>query len=110
MAFLEHLRYPLPGPFIVIWDRNNIHDKSQVVKAYLARHPGIHIERFPAYAPELNPDEQVWSQTKYGRLANYTPQDIQELRATVREELFRLKHRADLLAGCVQYTGLSVSA
>jgi transposase len=73
VAFLEVLRHHLPGPCIVVWDRSNIHDKSQMVQTYLAKHPQIHTERLPAYAPELNPDEQVWTQTKYGRMANYTP-------------------------------------
>ena len=27
-------------------------------------------EDFPGYAPDLNPDEEVWSWTKYGRLCN----------------------------------------
>ncbi len=53
VAFLELLRDHLPGPLVVIGDRNNIHDKSRVVQAYLAEHPEVHIERLPAYVPEL---------------------------------------------------------
>ncbi len=81
-----------------------------MVSAYLADHPEIGFGRLPAYAPELNPEEQVWNQAKDGRLCNYAPQDIQELRATLQQELVRLKHRQDLLAGCIAYTGLSVAA
>ena len=34
----------------------------------------------PAYAPDLNPVEHLWSHTKYGDLANYVPQDTFDLR------------------------------
>jgi hypothetical protein len=30
------------------------------------QHPRLHIEHFPSYAPELNPDEGVWAQAKAG--------------------------------------------
>jgi transposase len=37
------------------------------VKDFLAdgRSDEIHLERFPAYAPELNPDEGVWQHLKH---------------------------------------------
>ncbi|MBI3767860.1 MAG: transposase [Deltaproteobacteria bacterium] len=38
----------------------------------------MHLERFPAYAPELNPDEQVWNHFK-ARLANGCPLTIDDL-------------------------------
>ncbi len=34
VAFLEELRRVL-GPFTVVWDRNNLHSKAKVVKAWL---------------------------------------------------------------------------
>src|SRR6202011_4115765 len=39
VEFLEYLTRQLPGEWTVVWDRNNIHSKSKVVKAWLARHP-----------------------------------------------------------------------
>lgn len=54
-------------------------------------------EKLPAYAPELNPDEQVWSNIKYARLANYAPQDTRELRQRLMRELHHLRKRPDLL-------------
>ena len=44
----------------------------------LQRHPRLHIERFPAYAPELNPDEQVWNHWK-AELANGCPMSVDSL-------------------------------
>jgi transposase len=79
VAFLGALRRQLRGPFTVVWDRSNIHSKSKVVKAWLARHPEVMVEDFPGYAPELNPDEWVWGWTKYGRLSNLAAWDAEEL-------------------------------
>ena len=78
----------------ILWDRGNIHDRSKVVRAYLAEHPEIVTEEFPGYAPEANPDEGVWGHTKYGRLANFAPEDTAELRAVLVEEFERLHRRA----------------
>lgn len=35
--------------------------------------PWTEFERLPPYAPELNPVEFSWSQTKYHDLSNYVP-------------------------------------
>jgi transposase len=36
------------------------------------------VEHFPSYAPQLNPDEGVWSLAKRN-LANSCPHDVEEL-------------------------------
>jgi hypothetical protein len=72
VAFLKGLRRQLGGPFTVVGERSNIHSKSQVAQAWLARHPEVVPDDFPGYAPDLNPDERVWGWTKYGRLS-YLP-------------------------------------
>jgi transposase len=86
VAFLESVRRRLRR-FTVVWDRNGIHSRSKVVRAYLAKHPEIVAEDFPGYAPELNPDELVWCWTKYGRLSNYAAPNLRELREQVESEL-----------------------
>ena len=50
----------------MIWDNATIH-RSDEVKAFLANGwaTKIHLENFPAYAPELNPDEGVWQYLKH---------------------------------------------
>ena len=56
VAFLADLHRRL-GPLTVVWDRGPIHDKAEVVRAWLAKHPAVVTEKLPAYAPSLNPDE-----------------------------------------------------
>src|SRR5215207_5825993 len=78
VRFLAELHRRL-GSVTVVWDRNNIHSKSKAVKEWLATHPGVVAEDFPGYVPDLNPDEGVWSWTKYGQLANLAANDRDEL-------------------------------
>lgn len=96
VAFLSALHRRL-GPLTMVWDRNQIHSKAKVVKAWRAGHPGVVVEDFPGYVPDLNPDEGVWGWTKYGRLANLAANDKQELWDWVMEELVTVKHRAHAL-------------
>jgi len=64
LLFLRQLKGEVGGPWTIVWDRNQIHSKSRVVKAWLAGHPEVVVEDFPAHAPDTNPDEDVWSWTK----------------------------------------------
>ncbi len=108
VAFLKHLRRHLPGPLTILWDRGNIHDRSRLVRAYLADHPEIVTEKFPGYAPETNPDEMVWQHTKHGRLSNFTPEDTAELRAELVEEFGYLRGKPELLAAFIRHAKVPV--
>lgn len=109
VEFLKQLRQRMPR-FTVIWDRNNIHSRSRVVKAYLAEHPEIVVEDLPGYAPECNPDELVWCWVKYGRLCNYAAPDTEALRGSVETELGTLQEQAYELLDFLDHTGLSLAA
>jgi hypothetical protein len=60
VEFLRELRRQLPLPMTILWDKGNVHDRSKVVRAYLADHPSLETEPFPSYTPEANPDEGMW--------------------------------------------------
>jgi hypothetical protein len=47
VAFLKRLRRHIPGPMTILWDRGNVHDRSKVVRAYLAGHPEVVTDKFP---------------------------------------------------------------
>jgi len=97
VLFLRQLKSEVSGPWTIVWDRSRIHSKSQVVRAWLAKHPEIVTEEFPSYAPATNPDESVWSWTKYGQLCNAAPADVKELRESIWETLTALKDQPQLL-------------
>jgi transposase len=67
------------------------------------------VERLPAYAPELNPDELVWSWTKYGRPANLAAENTDVLWDAVVDELIYLHEHRDLLASFIVRTGLPLA-
>jgi transposase len=108
VAYLRELRRELPGPWTVLWDRNNIHSRSRLVQAWLAGEPEVVVEDLPAYAPALNPDEMVWGWLKYGRLCNLAPQDVAELRGDLLTELEWAAFDGELLAGFFNHAGLGV--
>ena len=105
-AFLRLLHERVNNPITVIWDSVRIH-LSQPVADYLSRNGNIVSETFPPNAPELNPADGVWSHIKYGRLPNYTPFDLSELRRTVTTELKRLQRKPHLLHAFIRRTRLS---
>ena len=112
VAFLADLHRRL-GSLTVVWDRGAIHDKSGLVRAWLAKHPGVVTEKFPSYAPDLNPDEGVWGWTKYGRLSNLAADDTDDLWDHVIDELITVKFSPRLLKGFVEETrlpGISMAA
>lgn len=109
-AFLKELRRELRGPFTVVWDRSKIHSRSKVVKAWLAEHPEVVVEDFPGYAPTLNPDEWVWSWTKYGRLSNLAAWDAEELWDHIIMALIDLKFRPEMLNAFMAEAGVPVAA
>jgi len=48
------------------------------------KHPDwFETEWLPAYAPELNPAEMLWNHTKYADLANFIPEDVNDLHQSV---------------------------
>lgn len=97
VLFLRQLKSEVGGPWTIVWDRNQIHGKSRVVKAWLAKHPEVVGEDFPAHEPNANPDEEVWCWTKYGQLCNLAPEDLADLRQHIWDALSALKHRPQLL-------------
>jgi transposase len=98
VAFLEHLLREVPGRMIIIWDGSPIH-RSQVIKAFLTNGAAarLHLERLPAYAPELNPDEGVWQQLKGVELRNLCCFNISHLRGELRHAVKRVRRKPRLI-------------
>jgi hypothetical protein len=108
VAFLRQLRRHIPGPMTILWDRGDVHDRSKAVRAYLADHPEVVTEKFPGYAPEADPDEMVWQHSKHGRLSNFTPDETDELRSVLVEELDRVHCKPELLAAFIRHARVPI--
>jgi transposase len=98
-AFLRQLLRHLRGNVIVIWDGGNMH-KGEPIRQVLADYPRLRLERLPAYAPELNPVEYLWNQTKYGQLANYAAANVAALHEVVDQRLQAMQGDPCRIASC----------
>ena len=99
IRFLKHLLRVVPGPIIMLWDKNTIHRRRNV-QAFLARHPRIHVYEFPTAAPELNPTEFVWTQvSEY--TASTAPHTSLELQANVLAAVARTRNSPKRLWACI---------
>lgn len=104
VAFLRLLLRHLAGHIVLVWDGGSIH-RSELARQFLARHPRLHVERFPAYAPDLNPDEQVWNHFK-ATLANGCPMTLDELVEDLTRVARRARRSPGLLRGFIHESDL----
>ena len=104
VAYLQHLLRHLRGAVVLVWDNLRVH-KSALVQKFCRRVPRLQLEYLPSYAPELNPDEGVWRQTK-SRLANNCPRDRFDLALDVIRELEVLRRSPAKLWSCIEHSGL----
>lgn len=71
--------------------------RSAAIKAFLQTKPGrIYLERLPAYSPELNPVELLWSQIKRS-LKNQVFSSLEELSAAILEQIVYLEKNPKLV-------------
>ena len=86
-VFLDVLMREIPHPVIVIWDRGNMH-RGDPIRGQVERfRPRLSLEVLPAYAPMLNPVEQVFRWLKRDRLCNFAPTGAHELNRAITAEL-----------------------
>ena len=68
----------------------------------------VDVKWLPAYAPDLNPVEQIWNHSKYSDLANYVPQDVYELEKAVCSSIQHIRSRKSLLRSFFKKAGLKI--
>jgi transposase len=109
VRFLQHILRHIGGKLLILWDGASIH-RSQAIKEFLSAGAAkrIHLERLPGYAPDLNPDEGIWSYLKYRELKNVVCQNKSELRYELRLAVARLRHKRHVIQGCIIQAGLTL--
>jgi transposase len=98
VAFLEPLRREVPGRVVIVRD-------------FLATGAGqrLHLERLPAYAPELNPGEGLWHQLKGVELRHVCCFNSPQLRSEWRDAVKRVRRRPRLIASFFRGAKLQIS-
>jgi transposase len=109
VRFLKHLLRQIPGQLLVIWDGSPIH-RGGAVKDFLAGEAcgRLKLEQLPGYAPDLNPDEGIWKHLKYVELKNLCCESLSELKVELRKAKERLRHKKDIILGCIRQPGFEV--
>jgi transposase len=89
-----------------IWDGSPIH-RGRSVKEFLASGAasGVQLEQPPDYAPDLNPDEGIWKHLKKCVELKNLCQSLAELRFKLRKAKERLRHKRDVILGCIRQSG-----
>jgi transposase len=98
VAFLAHLQREGPNRMVIIWDGAPIH-RSRLLQEFLANGAAqrIHVERLPAYAPELNPGEGLWQQLKGVELCNVCCFNLLHLGHELRNAVKRIRRKPRLI-------------
>lgn len=105
---LKDLRLQLRGKATLLWDGLPSH-RSQTMKAFIAtqRH-WLVVEQLPAYAPDLNPVEPMWSSLKGTELANLCVDTIDECVHAAQRGIDRIRSDRQLAFNFLHHTGLSL--
>ncbi|WP_432831321.1 transposase [Dactylosporangium sp. CA-092794] len=96
----------LRAPVVLIWDNLN-HHVSAAMRAFVEAHDWLTVVQLPAYTPELNPTEGVWSNLKRG-LGNLAACSTDQLATIVRTRLKSMQYRPRLLDAFIAETGLAL--
>jgi len=97
----------LGGPIVLIWDNLNTH-LTAGMKQYIAARDWLAVYQLPAYAPQLNPVEGIWSLIRRN-LANIAFTDPEDLITVVRRGLRAIRYRSWLVDGVLAGTGLTLT-
>jgi transposase len=96
VEFLRDLLRQFRGKVVVLWDGGSNH-KGPLIREFLKRNRRLQLVRLPAYCPDLNPVEFVWSWLKWGKLCNFAPEQLDQLNEWIVEYLIALKFDPGLL-------------
>ena len=108
---MRHALRRISGKLLVIWDGSPIH-RSRAVKNFLSDGAAarLQLEQLPGYAPELNPDEGVWKHLKcvWSSRTSAARVSLSELKNELRKAKERLRHKRDVILGCIKQPGFEV--
>jgi hypothetical protein len=97
----------LAAPLVWCWDNLNIHLAPGLAEFAEENKAWLRIYQLPAYAPDLNPVESIWSLLKRA-MANFAAADVNGLARLVKRKLKKIQYRPHLINGCLAATGLTI--
>jgi transposase len=86
----------LAAPLVWVWDNLNIHLAPELADFAKENEAWLRICRLPAYAPDLNPAEGIWSLLKRS-IANFAAADVDGLVRIIKRKLKKIQYRPHLI-------------
>jgi transposase len=96
IEFLQKLRRDVGRPIIVIADNASYHTGQKVEDYCLESDGEVTVHNLPPYAPELNPDEQVWNHAK-ARMSKLAFITREEMKAAALSVLRSIQANTELI-------------
>ncbi|WP_323138318.1 MULTISPECIES: winged helix-turn-helix domain-containing protein [unclassified Streptomyces] len=107
-ALLVRARIQVGGPIVLVRGNVSIHLTADLREFFATNTDWLTGFQLPAYAPDLNPQEGVWSVVKRD-LGNLAAADLGQITGTVkRRKLKMLQYRPQVLDGCLADSGLAL--
>jgi transposase len=93
---------------VLLWDGLSAHWSHRMWVYLDSQRDWLCAERLPAYAPELNPVENLWANLKDVELANLCRDTIAEITDAARQGIGRVRRESRLLFSFLRYCGLEL--
>ncbi|WP_223830475.1 transposase [Nocardiopsis quinghaiensis] len=108
IAVLKQLKTFYEGEQVVlVWDGLSAH-WSRAMRTWVADQDWLTLERLPAYAPELNPVEMLWSAIKTRELANVAGDHLADVADAAEQGINRVCAEGRLPWSFLAHTGLEI--
>ncbi|WSS89457.1 transposase [Streptomyces sp. NBC_01176] len=101
-------RIQLGGPIVLVWDNVRLHLTAGMREFIDANAEWLTVFQLPTYAPDLNPQEGVWSLVKRD-IGNLAAAYLGQITRAVKRRLKRIQYRPELVDGCLTGTGLTLA-
>lgn len=100
-------RIQLGGPIVLVWDNVRLHLTAGMREFIAANAEWLSVFQLPTYAPDLNPQEGVWSLVKRD-IGNLTAADLGQITRAVKRKLKMLQYRTEVIDGCLAGTSMAL--
>ncbi|WP_425526092.1 IS630 family transposase [Streptomyces mirabilis] len=103
---ITRARTQLGGPIVLVWDNVRLHLTAGIRKFIDANAEWLTVFQLPTYAPDLNPQEGIWSLVKRD-IGNLAAADLGQITRAVKRRLKKIQYHPDLVDGCLTGIGLT---
>lgn len=95
---IVHARIQLGGPIVLVWDNVCLH-LTKPLRAFIeANSHWLTVFQLPTYAPDLNPQESIWSLVKRD-IGNLAAADLGQIARDVKHRLRQIQLHPNMVDG-----------